>query len=313
MHQLARQIRVACILEATARKPGNVHPQARFQDLAYADFVRSADAAAPWLARAAELGVGRSVLHAVEATQAAVGRNTNLGLALLLAPLAAVPPESPLGKGIEPVLHALTVTDAVHVYRAIRCAAPAGLGRVAEQDVSREPTETLRGVMSRAAERDLIARQYACSFEDVLGFGLTTLREWWERCSSAPQVPPEWAPLPRWEGAVLGLSLSLLACWPDSLIERKCGRSTALEASAYASRVLQAGWPEHAAGWEALAAYDQWLRSDGHRRNPGTTADLVGAVLFAALRERHWRLEEWAVEERAPLENVSPNRHPHRV
>ena len=35
----------------------------------------------------------------------------------------------------------------------------------------------------------------------------------------------------------------------------------------------------------ALADLDFWLRSDGHRRNPGTTADLIAAGLFAALRE----------------------------
>jgi len=28
-----------------------------------------------------------------------------------------------------------------------------------------------------------------------------------------------------------------------------------------------------------------WLRADGNRRNPGTSADLVAATLFVALRE----------------------------
>ena len=35
----------------------------------------------------------------------------------------------------------------------------------------------------------------------------------------------------------------------------------------------------------AIADFDAWLRADGHRRNPGTTADLVTASLFAALRD----------------------------
>ena len=30
---------------------------------------------------------------------------------------------------------------------------------------------------------------------------------------------------------------------------------------------------------------DLWLRSEGHSRNPGATADLVTAALFAALRD----------------------------
>jgi len=34
-----------------------------------------------------------------------------------------------------------------------------------------------------------------------------------------------------------------------------------------------------------LADFDFWLRSDGHRRNPGTTADLIAAALFVLLRD----------------------------
>ena len=30
---------------------------------------------------------------------------------------------------------------------------------------------------------------------------------------------------------------------------------------------------------------DSWLRADGHSRNPGATADLMAAALFAALRD----------------------------
>ena len=34
-----------------------------------------------------------------------------------------------------------------------------------------------------------------------------------------------------------------------------------------------------------LAGFDAWLRADGHRRNPGTTADLIAATLFAGFRD----------------------------
>src|SRR5438552_2117088 len=82
-----RLIRTACLLEATARKAGNVHPRASFADLAYDDFVASADVAAPALSRAREIGVGRAVFAAIEATRNCVGKNTNLGIVLLLSPL----------------------------------------------------------------------------------------------------------------------------------------------------------------------------------------------------------------------------------
>jgi hypothetical protein len=34
-----------------------------------------------------------------------------------------------------------------------------------------------------------------------------------------------------------------------------------------------------------LAELDAWLRAEGNGRNPGTSADLVTACLFVALRE----------------------------
>src|SRR5438105_2615296 len=86
-------IRAACVLEANARKAGNVHPFASFADLTHDDFVVSADAIAPVLARTPELGIGAAILGAVVATQKRVGRNTNLGMILLIAPLTAVPAE----------------------------------------------------------------------------------------------------------------------------------------------------------------------------------------------------------------------------
>ena len=38
--------------------------------------------------------------------------------------------------------------------------------------------------------------------------------------------------------------------------------------------------------WGAVGELDFWLRSDGHRRNPGTTADWMAASLFVAMFNR---------------------------
>ena len=51
-------------------------------------------------------------------------------------------------------------------------------------------------------------------------------------------------------------------------------------------------------GRAAGVALDKHLRSDGNRLNPGTTADLVTACLFVALREGRVRPNapfRWAV------------------
>src|SRR6185295_11735402 len=82
---------IACLLEATAPKVGNVHRGADFGDLMFTDFAVSAVAIGPATEAAATSGVGRAVRDAVAATRKLVSTNTNLGMALLLAPLASVP------------------------------------------------------------------------------------------------------------------------------------------------------------------------------------------------------------------------------
>jgi triphosphoribosyl-dephospho-CoA synthase len=91
------------------------------------------------------------------------------------------------------------------------------------------------------------------------------------------------------ETAIIETQLQLLCRYPDSLISRKCGREVAEQAAAMAGRVLRAGSPGSPEFESALADLDFWMRADHHRRNPGTTADLIAAGLFAALREGRLR------------------------
>lgn len=272
---LAAAVRAACLLEVAAPKPGNVHPQASFPDLTHEHFRRAAIAVAPILAQANRTGVGRAIRDSVLATAAVAPSNVNLGIILLLAPLAAVPAARSLADGIADVLDALTIDDARLAYEAIRLARPGGMGRVGEQDVADTPTVTFREVMALAADRDRIAFQYANRFTDILDFGLSWLA-----------VRTDFGVT--WQDDIVQLALELLARFPDSLIVRKCGIETAREASARAAVVLKAGEADAPGRAAALEDFDRWLRADGNRRNPGTTADLVAACLFAAFRE--WRL-----------------------
>jgi triphosphoribosyl-dephospho-CoA synthase len=262
---------VACVWEATARKPGNVHRFCDFDDTSYLDFLLSAAALAPVLDAAVSRRLGETVLEAVQATRTVVPSNTNLGIVLLLAPLAAVPPEGDLQTGVERILQGLTLEDACRVYEAIRLARPGGLGEVPQEDVREEPTRNLREVMALAADRDLIARQYVDGFRAVFDEGEPALRTGLQRTGNL-------------EGAIIFCHLHLLVTFPDSLIRRKRGAAEAEEATRRARRVLDAGWPVGAAAARELAAFDAWLRAEGHQRNPGTTADLVTASLFVALR-----------------------------
>src|SRR5262245_27331236 len=117
-------------MEVTARKPGNVHRFRDFDDATLMDYLLSAAAIGPGLEGAAGRRVGATILGAVQATRRVAGRNTNLGIILLLAPLAVVPHEEELRAGVERVLAQLDHEDASRVYAAIRMAAPGGLGRV---------------------------------------------------------------------------------------------------------------------------------------------------------------------------------------
>ncbi len=56
---------LACILEAAAPKPGNVHRAADFDDATLNDFLASAVAIGPAMEDASTNGVGRTVLEAI--------------------------------------------------------------------------------------------------------------------------------------------------------------------------------------------------------------------------------------------------------
>jgi triphosphoribosyl-dephospho-CoA synthase len=269
---LTRWLAAACWLEAAACKAGNVHPSAGFADLSFADFETSARLAAPELAASPRIGIGRAVLAAVTATRTAVHTNTNLGIALLLAPLAAVPGDRSLSEGIDAVLGSLDVEDARQAYAAIRLACAGGLGTADNQDVGSEPTVTLLEAMRLASDRDMIARQYATAFATVF--------------AAAEQLRIHAAAFAcDWNRAIQQLQLRMLSEHADSLIARKCGTAVAAEAKRRATSVLESGGLATLSGQAAWHEFDAWLRADGHRRNPGTTADLIAAALFVSFRE----------------------------
>src|SRR5258705_9008119 len=93
-------VQLACVWEATARKPGNVHRYRDFEDASYLDFLLSAATIAPVLEGAASRPVGQTILEAVRATRLVARTNTNLGIMLLLSPLAAVAAGEPLRDGL---------------------------------------------------------------------------------------------------------------------------------------------------------------------------------------------------------------------
>ena len=265
---LSHQVQLACVLEVSAAKPGNITPAHDFADASYADMVRSALALGGVFARrrVERRSVGELIEDGVEATAGVTAANTNLGIVLLFAPLAHAAatrqPKEPLRSAIERTLAHLGVDDAAAAFGAIARANPGGLGKAPEHDVRAPARVSLREAMAAAADRDSIASEYATGYAIVFGTALPLL-------DAALR-----AGLPTLE-AVVSLHVGLLAAVPDTLIARKAGIAAAQSVSAAAREVRD--------GTRSVDDFDASLRSPDNRLNPGTTADLVAATLLAAL------------------------------
>src|SRR5215207_865009 len=220
---VAGAAQLACVLEASAEKPGNITPSHDFHDTSYEDMLRSAIAVGPELARAGQRGVGETVLAAVEASRRVAPANTNLGIALLLAPLAkAALDRGPLRARLGATLRALDVADARAAY-AVRS----------------EPAVGLRDAMAGAAERDSVASEYVTDYALTFDTGVPALVA---ALGDGLAV----------REAIVELHLRLLDQTPDTLIARKGGADEAARVSAGARLVLAAGGVRTAAGRRAL-------------------------------------------------------------
>ena len=85
---VALAAQMACVWEVCAPKPGNVNRLHDFADTRFEDFLLSAIAIGPALLEADRHDVGQTIWQAVRDTRQLVRSNTNLGIVLLLAPLA---------------------------------------------------------------------------------------------------------------------------------------------------------------------------------------------------------------------------------
>lgn len=266
----------ACECELQAFKPGNVSVYSEGHDMTVDDFRCSAQVSAQRLTNF-RLSLGEKMFYAIQATRTAVGCNTNLGIVLLCGPLIQSM-QAEYGSGtlrtrLERVLKKTTREDATWVYRAIRLANPAGLGRSPQQDISGTPDVSLLDAMRIADDRDRIAYQYVSGYEDIFGFGIARYH----------------AALNRWNDeswAASAVFVALLRRHPDSHVVRKFGhRFTEMVQDRMASlekALSHSDRPERLLS--QLQEVDDLFKSAGI--NPGTTADLTVACLLAVRLER---------------------------
>ena len=275
-------VAIACSLEASAPKPGNVHPLVDYPDLSHAELVAAGSAIASVLDSAASRRPGATIRAAVEASRSVTRSNANLGIVLAVTPLAAVPAgTTPTPAAAKAVLATLGPEDARDCYEAINMARPGGMGRRGRWDVAGEPPADLLAAMRDSADRDQIARLWARGYEPLFA-GLVADLE--RELLSGHDVGT----------AIVRGFLRQLAREPDSLIARKHGMTVAAAVSARAADVLAAGlaaWPEAVHAFErdlwSGRGFAGFVPPPGGARpgtiNPGTTADLVAAALYVLL------------------------------
>lgn len=271
----------ACWLDVAVRKPGNVSMVSPGHGMDAERFIASAQAAAAPLFEAGAR-VGPRIEAAVAASLATAGCNTNLGIVLLCAPIAAaVERVDALGSAqalraaVEAVLADLDQADAHAAYRAIALASPGGLGHAPAQDVHAVPSVDLRAAMALAAARDRIAAQYANGYTDLFELALPALKSGFTPTPVNGTSSADAHTATRVQSAYL----LLLATVADSHIVRKHGESVAQTVMRSAQAWLARKAPERD---PEFAAWDESLKAQGI--NPGTTADLtVAALLLAAV------------------------------
>jgi triphosphoribosyl-dephospho-CoA synthase len=258
----------ACRLDVEALKPGNVSVGSAGHGMTAAQFIASADAAAHGLFKPGAR-VGKRILDAVRRTREVAGCNTNLGIVLLVAPIAASLEDFPDAvltldtwrSATEKTLARLNLDDAREAYLAIALANPGGLGDAPEQSVHDAPSIDLRSAMTLAARRDSIARQYANGFADVF-----------DSARNVQAID---------EASTVDLFLRFLSGWPDSHIVRKHGLAVAQSVTDEARQWQDALHREgHEGVRQGLLTWDAELKARGI--NPGTSADLTVATLFVA-------------------------------
>ncbi|MCA9190270.1 MAG: triphosphoribosyl-dephospho-CoA synthase [Planctomycetales bacterium] len=278
---------LAILLEATSFKVGNVHPTAGFRDMHLEHFLVAGTSLQDVLKSVGPHSqVGAVVLECVQRCQQDVGTNTSLGTIILLAPLAIAKVRSsrrPLRASLADLLRNLTPQDARNIYLAIVESQAGGLGKQPKMDLREPAPDDLLDAMRAVANTDAVARQYVNDFEDIFERLLPWLLAETSRGFSTRQ-------------AIARTQIRWLAYEPDGLIVRKTGADVASQVQQLAqaasleldetpttytaSNVVQQSLPLQST---TLLELDSFLRRDGNRCNPGTTADLLAATVFTRL------------------------------
>ncbi len=302
IEDIARAAQLASALEVSGYpKPGNVHRTADIKEMTFEHFIASSIAIGPILLDVAKrgfrvgkrgvktthIGVGRAIKSAIENTMKwQRDGNTNLGVVLLLTPLAAAAgitlgregkiEMKKLRANLSNVLKSTTPEDALNVYDAILIADPAGLEGVDELDVKNETSKdrikkehiSLYEIMNISSKWDNISREWVTGMEITFEFGYPLVKKLYEKTKTMNTTTVQ-------------SFLEILSKYPDTFVQRIHGKEISENVSGEARSIIKKGGMLTSAGRTLIKKFDEELRKK--RINPGTTADLTASSLMLAI------------------------------
>jgi triphosphoribosyl-dephospho-CoA synthase len=286
--EVTHNLTLACLLETSVPKPGNVSPTHAFHSTRYEHYLSGSVAVGLELGKLADLkidlSVGEVVHKAVESVNASQsGGNTHLGIILLLAPLARAVqkdiggPED-LRANLKAVLQGLDYNDTIMYYKAINLAKPGGLLPVDKLDVTEPSTLeeieknkiSVKDWMNVSKETNSVSFEYISDYKLTFELGLPYIN------GLLTRDPPT-----RLDEAVLRTYLKFLTERLDSLVLGKFDMETAESVQADARNLLEL--------YEASDPHAQAQTQEFHDKltarniNPGMSADLTASTIFTAL------------------------------
>ena len=301
--EIAGCLQLAMLLEVSAYpKPGNVHRAADFEETRYEHFLASSIGAGSHFReaarqgvllssksiRASEVGIGAMIRDALlDVANWQHGGNTSLGSIILLMPISVAAGSvsrkglftiDDLRSSIRITIESTTSKDTLALYEGIDIAKPGGLGEAPMFDARKTETKeiiarqnvTILDVFKIASAYDSIASEWVNNYHITFDLAYPYFNEQMTHFTDI-------------NVAIVHTFLKVLSEVPDTLIARKIGEKKAREVSLEANRILRDGGLVSSEGKKRLTEFDSSLRTPNHKFNPGTTADLITAVLAVAL------------------------------
>ena len=282
-NEIAKIAQIASALEVSGYpKPGNVHRTRDYDDMEFEDFIISGIVIGDTIRKATtdvdvnNPQLGKYILEAVSETDRWIKNNTNLGIVMMITPIAVAAAISDrfedIRENIKLVMANTSVDDACDLYDAINIADAGGMGDQDEYDVAsdnakkelRENNQTMYDVLKISAPWDMLAREMTSDMPAVFEIGYPAYHELKEEKIKN-------------EACVLTF-LRILSQVPDTLISRKYGDDEALKISMMTRDLLKMkDSPDFSV---RLQEFDDYLFKNKY--NPGTTADLTAASIFVS-------------------------------